>query len=392
MNLNIKMNVRKYLKENTNRSNKNISKYINLNNTIKQEKNYSKNNINKKSNYIKIVKMFSNNGRSCKMNYNNSSSNNNIFIDLNEYRKTKSYEKNNNYNKNELDVYKENKIENNNRKIMIKQIPYDIKKYLNNQKFPQYDTASFRKAIKYYTLKSDSKTIQEKDLSSYFRPIRNILRVKNIQKIKEKQNKNSSSSNILFNSKIYGNSIKINNIIENKNRNINYKSDSHLTKNIYIDLMEIEKQDINLMDTFNNINNNINNSYLQNLYFNKNSIQTERTNKNIKFPFNIKVNQKDKAIKIINKNNKNISETISFNNNNSKNISDYDTQISINNNANNANNNWKIEETNSKTLYQFRPRKIHLPKTGISLSSMHYKNKILQNILNKRKETNKRKI
>ena len=392
MKINIKMNVRKYLKENTNRSNKNISKYINLNNTIKQEKNYSKNNINKKSNYIKIVKMFSNNGRSCKMNYNNSSSNNNIFIDLNEYRKTKSYEKNNNYNKNELDVYKENKISKNNRKIMIKQIPYDIKKYLNNQKFPQYDTASFRKAIKYYTLKSDSKTIQEKDLSSYFRPIRNILRVKNIQKIKEKQNKNSSSSNILFNSKIYGNSIKINNIIENKNRNINYKSDSHLTKNIYIDLMEIEKQDINLMDTFNNINNNINNSYLQNLFFNKNSIQTERTNKNIKFPFNIKVNQKDKAIKIINKNNKNISETISFNNNNSKNISDYDTQISINNNANNANNNWKIEETNSKTLYQFRPRKIHLPKTGISLSSMHYKNKILQNILNKRKETNKRKI
>ena len=326
------------------------------------------------------------------MNYNNSSSNNNIFIDLNEYRKTKSYEKNNNYNKNELDEYEENKISNKNRKIMIKQIPYDIKKYLNNQKFPQYDTASFRKAIKYYTLKSDSKTIQVKDLSSYFRPIRNILRIKNIQKIKEKQNKNSSSSNILFNSKIYGNSIKINNIIENKNRNINYKSDSHLTKNIYIDLMEIEKQDINLMDTFNNINNNINNSYLQNLYFNKNSIQTERTNKNIKFPFNIKVNQKDKAIKIINKNNKNISETISFNNNNSKNISDYDTQISINNNANNANNNWKIEEANSKTLYQFRPRKIHLPKTGISLSSMHYKNKILQNILNKRKETNKKKI
>ena len=222
MKINIKMNVRKYLKENTNRSNKNIPKYFNLNNTIKQEKNYSKNNINKKSNYIKIVKMLSNNGRICKMNYNNSSSNNNIFIDLNDYRKTKSYEKNNNFNKNELDGYEENKISNNNRKIMIKQIPYDIKKYLNNQKFPQYDTASFRKAIKYYTLKSDSKTIQVKDLSSYFRPIRNILRIKNIQKIKEKKNKNSSSSNILINNKIYGNVIKINNINENKNRNINY--------------------------------------------------------------------------------------------------------------------------------------------------------------------------
>ena len=336
--------------------------------------------------------MFSNNDKIRKMNQNNSSSKNNIFIDLNDFRKTKSYEKDNIYNKNNLDECGENKNISNNKKIMIKQIPYDIKKYLNDQKYPQYDSASFRKAIKYYTLKSDSKTIQAKDLSTYFRPIRNILRVKNIQKIKEKQNKNYSSSNILINNKAYGNEIKKSNIIENKNRNKNYKSDIHLAKNIYIDLVEIEKRDINLMDTFNNINNNINNSYLQNLYFNKNSLQTDRTNKNRKFPFNIRVNQKDKAIKIINKNNKNNSETISYNNNNSKNISDYDTQISINNNANNINNNLKIEETNSKTLYQFRPRKIHLPKTGINLLSMQYQNKILQNILNKRKEANKRQI
>ena len=45
-------------------------------------------------------------------------------------------------------------------------------------------------------------------------------------------------------------------------------------------------------------------------------------------------------------------------------------------------------ENNSKTLYQFRPRKIHLPKTGINLSSIPYKNKILQNILNKRRKNN----
>ena len=397
MKINIKVNVRKYLKgkdKSTNKtySNKSIPKCYPYNNIINQENIYSKNNINKKSNYIKIVKMFSNNDKISKMNQNNSSSKNNIFIDLNDFRKTKSYEKDNIYNKNNLDECEENKNTSNNKKIMIKQIPYDIKKYLNDQKYPQYDSASFRKAIKYYTLKSDSKTIQAKDLSNYFRPIRNILRVKNIQKIKEQQNKNYSSSNILINNKVYGNEMKKSNIIENKNRNKNYKSDSHLAKNIYIDLVEIEKRDINLMDTFNNINNNINNSYLQNLYFNKNSLQTDRTNKNRKFPFNIRVNQKDKAIKIINKNNKNNSETISFNNNNSKNISDYDTQISINNNANNINNNLKIEETNSKTLYQFRPRKIHLPKTGINLSSMQYKNKILQNILNKRKEANKRKI
>ena len=382
MKINIKMNIRQYLTEKDkmhNKSYKNIPKSLPLNNTIRQKICYSKKNTNKKCNYIKIAKMFSNNNTKRTINYNNSTpKNNNVYIDLNDFKKpNKVVEKNSISCK---DFFEENKENNENRKVMVKQIPYDIKKYINNQKYPQYDSASFRKAIKYYTLKSDSKTIQVQDLTSYLRPIRNILRIKNIQKIKEPLNKININSN------------NINNIRENKNKSTNYKRNKNHTQNIYINLLDIEKSNANMIETFNNTHNDTNNSYLKNCYFNKNSLQTDRINKISKFPFNIRIKQENKAIKIFNKNNKNVSDTISFNNNNSKNISDYDTQNSLNNNINKLNRREKIIEENSKTLYQFRPRKIHLPKTGINLSSMQFKNKILQNILNKRKELNKRKF
>ena len=382
MKINIKMNIRQYLTEKDkmhNKSYKNIPKSLPLNNTIRQKICYSKKNTNKKCNYIKIAKMFSNNNTKRTINYNNSTpKNNNVFIDLNDFKNpNRVVEKNSISCK---DFFEENKENNENKKVMVKQIPYDIKKYINNQKYPQYDSASFRKAIKYYTLKSDSKTIQVQDLTSYLRPIRNILRIKNIQKIKEPLNKININSN------------NINNIRENKNKSTNYKRNKNHTQNIYINLLDIEKSNANLIETFNNTHNDTNNSYLKNCYFNKNSLQTDRINKISKFPFNIRIKQENKAIKIFNKNNKNVSDTISFNNNNSKNISDYDTQNSLNNNINRLNRREKIIEENSKTLYQFRPRKIHLPKTGINLSSMQFKNKILQNILNKRKELNKRKF
>ena len=382
MKINIKMNIRQYLTEKDkmqNKSYKNIPKSLPLNNTLRQKICYSKKNTNKKCNYIKIAKMFSNNNTKRAINYNNSTpKNNNVFIDLNDFKNpNRVVEKNSISCK---DVFEENKENNENKKVMVKQIPYDIKKYINNQKYPQYDSASFRKAIKYYTLKSDSKTIQVQDLTSYLRPIRNILRIKNIQKIKEPLNKININSN------------NINNIRENKNKSTNYKRNKNHTQNIYINLLDIEKSNANMIETFNNTHNDTNNSYLKNCYFNKNSLQTDRINKISKFPFNIRIKQENKAIKIFNKNNKNISDTISFNNNNSKNISDYDTQNSLNNNINRLNRREKIIEENSKTLYQFRPRKIHLPKTGINLSSMQFKNKILQNILNKRKELNKRKF
>lgn len=376
------MNIRQYLTEKDkmhNKSYKNIPKSLPLNNTIRQKICYSKKKTNKKCNYIKIAKMFSNNNTKRAIIYNNSTpKNNNVYIDLNDFKNpNRVVEKNSISCK---DFFEENKENNENRKVMVKQIPYDIKKYINNQKYPQYDSASFRKAIKYYTLKSDSKTIQVQDLTSYLRPIRNILRIKNIQKIKEPLNKININSN------------NINNIRENKNKSTNYKRNKNHTQNIYINLLDIEKSNANMIETFNNTHNDTNNSYLKNCYFNKNSLQTDRINKISKFPFNIRIKQENKAIKIFNKHNKNISDTISFNNNNSKNISDYDTQNSLNNNINRLNRREKIIEENSKTLYQFRPRKIHLPKTGINLSSMQFKNKILQNILNKRKELNKRKF
>ena len=376
------MNIRQYLTEKDkmqNKSYKDIPKSLPLNNTLRQKICYSKKNTNKKCNYIKIAKMFSNNNIKRSINYNNSTpKNNNVYIDLNDFKNpNKVVEKNSIICK---DFFEENKDNNENKKVMVKQIPYDIKKYINNQKYPQYDSASFRKAIKYYTLKSDSKTIQVQDLASYLRPIRNILRIKNIHKIKDQQNKNDT------------NSYKINNNRDNKNKSMNYKRNKNHTQNIYINLLDIEKSNPNLIETFNNTHNDTNNSYLKNCYFNKNSLQTDRINKISKFPFNIRIKQENKAIKIFNKNNKNVSDTISFNNNNSKNISDYDTQNSLNNNINKLNRREKIIEENSKTLYQFRPRKIHLPKTGINLSSMQFKNKILQNILNKRKELNKIKF
>ena len=64
---------------------------------------------------------------------------------------------------------------------------------------------------------------------------------------------------------------------------------------------------------------------------------------------------------------------------NSKNTCEIETQISTNNNVNN-------KQKESLAFYQFRPRKMNLPKTGINLSSLHFNNKILLNILNKKKQ------
>ena len=75
-----------------------------------------------------------------------------------------------------------------------------------------------------------------------------------------------------------------------------------------------------------------------------------------------------------NKDLNNINANIINNGVNTKNSSQIDTQISTNNNANNNN-------SQTQAFNQFRPR------TGINLSSTQLKkNKILQNILNKRKQ------
>ena len=53
------------------------------------------------------------------------------------------------------------------------------------------------------------------------------------------------------------------------------------------------------METLNHKNNDINNSFLKNSYLNKNTLQTDRTNKISLFPFNIRKNKINKAITFI---------------------------------------------------------------------------------------------
>ena len=132
-------------------------------------------------------------------------------------------------------------------------------------------------------------------------------------------------------------------------------------------------------------NNQINTSLIKNCVFN-NISHTQRKNKFTPVPINIvldKINNSKISTTTNEINNKDLNSiNANINNNdgvNNKNTSQIDTQISTNNNPNN-----NISQT--QAFNQFRPRKMNLPKTGINLSSMQFKNKILQNILNKRKQ------
>ena len=57
---------------------------------------------------------------------------------------------------------------------------------------PKYDNSLFKQVIKYYTLKSQSKTIQIEELYTYLRLIRNILGFTNYTKNKEQKNSYSN--------------------------------------------------------------------------------------------------------------------------------------------------------------------------------------------------------
>lgn len=429
--LNQNNNFIKQLNSHTN-SNKNIGKFSLLN-SIKDKDN--KKNIN------------SNNDINNNMNYN---FNNNSFYkenqnDCNKFRKSKTSEKIS--GNNILIDHQESK--NKNKKIMLKQNIGKKKKYnLSISKIPKYDNSAFNQVIKYYTIKSESKTIQIEELSAYLRPIRNALGFAN--KIKTQNNKNSSininnhynnkkfiinynytnntnsinkeekeekSEDIkedkkeekiedkkeLNNSKANDdkkiedkdedknsiNEVKIdsknnvdneNNMTFGKNKNVQIKN-NNLCKNKNINDIDTS----NLNNANNQLNNKINSSLIKNCVFN-NVAHTQTSNKFSPVPFNIKIDK----IKNININD--IKNLITFNNNNddkkntnnnvinSKNMSEIDTQISTNNNVSNN----KAKE--SLAFYQFRPRNINLPKSGINLSSMQFKNKILQNILSKRKQ------
>ena len=415
-------NFKKKINSNTH-SKKNIGKFSLLNSLKgKDTKKFAKLIVN---NNLKNIKQINYN-----FNYHNNSFLKEIQNDCNNFRKSKTTDKIQGNTVNLLIGYQENQLNNKNKKIMIKQ--NNTKKFnLNISKIPRCDYSSFKQAMKYYTLKSESQTIQIEELSTYLRPIRNILGLANVNKIKiqnnvnssvnihnyfninekkqieNKDKYNSSNSNILYNKenfeevKINFNSIvhdedniDNNNDMGNNNfydmtfgKNINLKNSIHLTKN---NIQNENKKISN--DIISNLN-SINTPLIKNYAFCNNIPYTQRNNKISQ----IKIDKIDNTNKVITINENNSKKRTSINNIdttnnniiNSKNISEIDTQISTNNNLNNANQESKSLQSQSQTLYQFRPRKMHLPKNGINLSSMHFKNQILQNILNKRKQKNK---
>ena len=408
-------------------SNKNIGKFSLLN-SIKDKDNkkiisklISTNIVNNDNN-----KITTNNHNNKNYNFNN----NNSFLKetqdtFNKFRKSKTTEKANG-NKNVLKDFKENQ-NNKNKKIMIKQSNGGMKRYnLSINKIPKYDNSSFNQVIKYYTLKSESKTIQIEELSTYLRPIRNILGFAN--KVKTQSNITNSiniNNDYTYKTKnhIYNDNNSINSINSNKEDNENKSEDKNLKLNINENNKNDNKEETNTnnnnnkdlengndltfgkknniqrsnnlingnkIDINNNniLNNQINTALIKNCVFN-NISHTQRNNKFSPIPFNIKIdkiNNMNNIKNIINTNSENNRDTNTnnnLNNNiNSKDVSEIDTQISTNNNNINHDN----KGHDSQALYQYRPRKMNLPKSGINLSSMQFKNKILQNILNKRKQ------
>ena len=469
MKINIKPNLRQFLTDKIKTQKKDFQKTSGSNqnsNLIKQINSHTNSNKNigkfsllnsiKDKDSKKISKLIE------EANNNNYNFNNNSFLkeaqnEFNKFRKSKTTEKvkgNNN-----LVNHQDNKG-NKNKKIMIKQNTGNAKKYnLSVSKIPKYDSSAFKQVIQYYTIKSESKTIQIEELSTYLRPIRNILGFANKMKTQSNisssininnhhdhkiknylnnsnnnnahnnnnnnnnnreiiaelnQNKNSIDNencktnevqNDENNNKIDNNNNDNEDVEDKKDKNPEEHSNiqsNNLTNNISLNNIKMNASLNNnisneIKNDINNNTNKINTSLIKNCVFN-NISHTQRKNKFTPIPFKIvidkinntkieniksmamnEINNKDLNSNNINNDNNN---NVNINNNiiNSKNASEIETQISTNNNANN-----NIAQT--QAFNQYRPRKMNLPKTGINLTSMQFKkNKILQNILNKRKQ------
>ena len=340
-------------------SNKNIDKFankINLNNN-KDKANIKITNIYSKNyNYISNI-----NNENYNLNFNNSFLKEKQNTNYNKFRKSKTSDKANNY----VQIGNKQNINNKNKKIIIKQNLGNIKNYNSTiNKNSKYDNSIFNQVLKYYTIKSECKTIQIEDLSSYLSPIKNILEIYN-------QNKYQENSN---------NSLKI-----NKNNNYNdYNRDNDesveenleeqikFINNINFDKSEKENDNLYELNNYKN-NNNINQNIVKNSVLNNNNFyHSQRSNKPPSKPFIIQTKQ------ISNINGKKQQANLNINNN-LREVSEIDTQISTNNNICHDN-------QNHQGFNQFRTRKMSLPKSGINLSSIQLKNKILLNILHKRKQ------
>ena len=341
----------------TNRNN-NIIKGINSHKNI--DKFSHKINLNNSKDKANIQNI---NNENFNINFNNSYLKEKQNTNYNKFRKSKTSDKANNY---VLIGYKQNE-NNKNKKVIIKHNSGNIKNYNSTiNKNSKYNNSIFNHVLKYYTIKSESKTIQIEDLSSYLSPIKNILEMNN------KNNYQQNTSNSLNVNKNYD--------YNDYNRDNDESDDENLDEQIQyinnINFNKNEKENENLYELYNyknNINNNNQNIVKNSVLNNNNLYHTQRNSKYTSIPFNIQTKQ----ISNINEKNK---QTNSKNiNNNIREVSEIDTQISTNNNINNEN---QIHQG----FNQFRTRKMSLPKSGINLSSIQLKNKILLNILHKRKQ------
>ena len=147
---NQKNNLIKQINSHTN-SNKNIGKFSLLN-SIKDKD-------NKK--ISKLIEENSNNNNNI-YNFNNNSFLKEAQNEFNKFRKSKTTEK---VKGNNILVNHQDSKSSKNKKVMIKQNTGNIKKYnLSVSKIPKYDSSAFNQVIKYYTIKSESKTIQIEEL------------------------------------------------------------------------------------------------------------------------------------------------------------------------------------------------------------------------------------
>ena len=308
---------------------------------------------------------------------NNINTNSNLFNDCNNFRKSKTTDKTSLNNIGLLMGYQETQTNNNKKKIMIKHNSSNPKQFtINVTKIPRYDFSSFKQVLKYYTVKSESKTIQIEELSSYLRPMRNILGINFNNKTKIQNNISSKIVNNLIHKEKDKDKITINNELSDNENNIENNIDNNI---------EDDKHNV----TFGKNNNN---SVIKNCIINNNGngnkfSYTQRSNK---IPFNLKIEKIGSKRNLSSK--KENLDKIKINNfldnekEEDKNDND-DKKEDNNDNEDQVNVNTNTEANKeSQILYQFRTRRISIPKSGINLSSMSLKNQILQNILNKRKK------
>ena len=193
-----------------------------------------------------------------------------------------------------------------------------------------YDRASYVRMMKYFTIKSNHKPVKLDELSPITIPIRNIL---------SNDHRKNSMDNIADKVNFYHYLNK-----PNKNKTAE--------KNI------LPNKIIKSNDSHNNSNNTNNN-----FTFSKNSNESEITFKD------------------------------NNNNNSPRFLKDNKEIIEIKENKEDKENKEKKEnienkDSQKKNQYQFRIRRINLP-ANINLSSIHYNNKILQNIINKKAKKNR---